>query len=158
MILPLVLAADGLDALAHPVPPGALPALLGEAIDIRRPAAAVPSARIAVRPALSGGTPRGRSTMGEVKATWNGAVIAESDDTVVVENNHYFPATSVRTEYLRDSATTSVCPWKGTASYRTLVVDGAENTDAAWVYPTPKDAAAQLKDHYAFWRGVTVTG
>jgi uncharacterized protein (DUF427 family) len=91
-----------------------------------------------------------------VKATWNGTVIAESDDTVVVENNHYFPAASVKAEYLRDSSYTTVCPWKGTASYRSLVVDGAENPDAAWTYPEPKEAAAQIRDHYAFWRGVVV--
>ena len=92
-----------------------------------------------------------------MKATWNGAVIAESDDTVVVENNHYFPAESVRAEYLRDSGRTTVCPWKGTASYKTLVVDGAENPDAAWYYPEPKDAAVQIRGRYAFWRGVTVS-
>ena len=91
-----------------------------------------------------------------MKATWNGTVIAESDDTVVVENNHYFPAASVKAEYLRDSSYTTVCPWKGTASYRSLVVDGAENPDAAWTYPEPKEAAAQIRDHYAFWRGVVV--
>jgi uncharacterized protein (DUF427 family) len=93
-----------------------------------------------------------------MKATWNGTVIAESDATVVVENNHYFPASSVKTEYLRDSARTTVCPWKGTASYKTLVVDGAENPDAAWFYPSPKAEAARIADHYAFWRGVTVSG
>lgn len=91
-----------------------------------------------------------------MKATWNGAVIAESDTTVVVENNHYFPAESVRAEYLRDSAYSTVCSWKGTASYKTLVVDGAENLDAAFYYPTPKDAAVQIRDHFAFWNGVTV--
>lgn len=91
-----------------------------------------------------------------MKATWNGTVIAESDDTVVVENNHYFPAASVEAEYLRDSSYTTVCPWKGTASYKSLVVDGAENPDAAWTYPEPKEAAAQIRDHYAFWRGVVV--
>ena len=92
-----------------------------------------------------------------MKAIWNGAVIAESNDTVVVENNHYFPADSVRPEYLRDSTKTTICPWKGTASYKTLVVDGAENADAAWYYSAPKDEAAQIKNHFAFWRGVTVT-
>ncbi len=92
-----------------------------------------------------------------MKATWNGAVIAESSDTVVVENNHYFPAESVKAGYLKDSGYSTVCPWKGTASYKTLVVDGKENPDAAWSYPTPKDAAAQIKDHFAFWKGVTVT-
>lgn len=92
-----------------------------------------------------------------MKATWNGTVIAESDDTVVVENNHYFPAASVKAEYLRDSSYTTVCPWKGTASYKSLVVDGAENPDAAWTYPEPKEAAAGIRDHYAFWRGVVVS-
>lgn len=91
------------------------------------------------------------------KATWNGATIAESDDTVIVEGNHYFPRASVNAEYLRDSATTSVCPWKGTASYHSLVVDGAENKDAAWYYPDPKSAAAEVKDRIAFWKGVTVS-
>ncbi len=95
--------------------------------------------------------------MGPMKATWNGTVVAESDDTVVVENNHYFPAESVNPEFLRESATTSVCPWKGTASYKTLVVDGQENADAAWYYPAPKDAAAEIKDRFAFWKGVEVS-
>ena len=92
-----------------------------------------------------------------MKAIWNDTVIAESDETVVVENNHYFPAGSVKAEYLRDSAHSSFCPWKGTASYKTLVVDGAENPNAAWYYPEPKDAAAEIKDHVAFWKGVTVS-
>lgn len=92
-----------------------------------------------------------------MKATWNGTVIAESDATVVVENNHYFPAESVKAEYLRDSALTTVCSWKGTASYKTLVVDGTENPDAAWYYPTPKAEAAQIKDYLAFGGGVSVT-
>jgi uncharacterized protein (DUF427 family) len=91
-----------------------------------------------------------------VTATWNGQVIAESDDTVVVEGNHYFPLSAVRAEVLTPSDTTTVCPWKGTASYYTLVVDGERNADAAWYYPAPKDAAAEIKDHVAFWRGVQV--
>ena len=91
-----------------------------------------------------------------MKAIWNGAVLAQSDETVVVEGNHYFPADSVDRQYVRDSATTSFCPWKGTASYYTVVVDGQENADAAWYYPAPKEAAAQIKDHVAFWKGVTV--
>jgi uncharacterized protein (DUF427 family) len=91
------------------------------------------------------------------KATWNGTVIAESDDTVVVEGNHYFPAASVRAELLEDSATHTTCPWKGEASYRTIVVDGARNDDAAWFYPAPKEAAAEIKDRFAFWKGVEVT-
>ncbi len=91
-----------------------------------------------------------------VKATWNGATIAESDDTVIVERNHYFPRASVNTDYLRDSATTTVCPWKGTARYHTLAVGGTENKDAAWYYPDPKSAAAEIKDRIAFWKGVEV--
>jgi len=91
-----------------------------------------------------------------VRALWNDAVIAESDVTKVVEGNHYFPADSVRPELLLPSETTTVCPWKGTASYYTLSVNGKENPDAAWYYPAPKDAAAEIKDHVAFWRGVTI--
>ena len=89
-------------------------------------------------------------------ATWNGVVIAETADTVVVEGNHYFPIESVDASVLRPSSTHSTCPWKGEASYYTLAVAGKENSDAAWYYPTPKDAAANIKDHVAFWRGVTV--
>lgn len=92
-----------------------------------------------------------------MKATWNGQVIAESDNTIVVEGNHYFPADSVKREFLSDSATTSVCPWKGKASYYTLTVDGQTNPDAAWYYPQPKDAAAQIANYLAFWRGVEVS-
>lgn len=91
-----------------------------------------------------------------VSAIWNGHVIAESDDTVVVEGNHYFPASSVDTSVLVASATHTVCPWKGTASYYSLAVDGVVNTDAAWLYPEPKDAAAQIRDRVAFWRGVRI--
>lgn len=91
-----------------------------------------------------------------MRAIWNDKVIAESDATVVVEGNHYFPLASVDQDVLRPSATQSVCPWKGTASYWSLEVDGQSNTDAAWVYREPKDAAAQIKDHVAFWKGVTV--
>lgn len=98
-----------------------------------------------------------RVAAGMVRATWNGAVIAESDETVIVEGNHYFPASSVRSEYLSGSETHSVCPWKGTASYYSLVVDGKENPDAAWYYPEPKDAAKEITGHIAFWRGVTVS-
>lgn len=90
------------------------------------------------------------------KAMWNGAVIAESERCVVVEGNQYFPANSVKREYLRGSATHTVCSWKGTASYYDVVVDGATNQDAAWYYPDPKEAAAQIRDHIAFWRGVTI--
>lgn len=92
-----------------------------------------------------------------MKATWNGATIAESDNTVVVEGNHYFPPDSVNRDYLEASTTTTGCPWKGTANYYTIVVDGQKNADAAWYYAAPKDAAAEIKDHVAFWRGVTVS-
>jgi uncharacterized protein (DUF427 family) len=90
-------------------------------------------------------------------ASWNGTVIAESDATVVVENNHYFPLASIKEGVLSASATSSVCPWKGTASYYSVNVDGQTNIDAAWYYESPKDAAAQIKGHVAFWKGVTVS-
>lgn len=90
-------------------------------------------------------------------ARWNGTVIAQSDDTVVVERNHYFPADSIDPALLQDSGTHTHCPWKGEASYKTLVVDGQRNPDAVWYYPEPKDAAAQIKGRYAFWKGVEVT-
>jgi uncharacterized protein (DUF427 family) len=92
-----------------------------------------------------------------MKAAWNGTIVADSDATRVVEGNHYFPPDSVNREYFTDSQTTTHCPWKGDASYYTLEIDGATNEDAAWYYPTPKDAAAEIKDHIAFWRGVEVT-
>lgn len=91
-----------------------------------------------------------------MKAIWNGETIAESDNTVVVENNHYFPKESVKAEYLANSQTHTTCPWKGLASYYSLTVDGQTNKDAAWYYPDPKPAASQIKDHVAFWKGVTV--
>ena len=90
------------------------------------------------------------------RATWNGTVIAESDRTVEVEGNQYFPIDAVRREHLRDSSTHTNCPWKGVASYYDVVVDGQVNRDAAWYYPTPKDAARQIAGHVAFWRGVHV--
>ena len=90
-------------------------------------------------------------------AKWNGTVIADSDDTVEVEGNQYFPRGSVNADYLKASDTTSHCPWKGEASYYSLVVDGDTNTDAAWYYPAPKDAAKEIRDHIAFWKGVDVT-
>ncbi len=92
------------------------------------------------------------------RARWNGAVLAESDDTVVVEGNHYFPADSLDMARFRPSDTTSVCPWKGKASYYDVVVDGQVNRDAAWTYPEPKPAAAEIKGRVAFWRGVRVDG
>lgn len=91
-----------------------------------------------------------------VKATWNNAVIAESNDTVVVEGNHYFPPEAVNREHLQSSNSHTHCPWKGDASYYNLVVNGETNKDAAWYYPEPKDAAAEIKDRIAFWRGVKV--
>lgn len=91
-----------------------------------------------------------------MKATWNNAIIAESDDTVVVEGNHYFPPESVKQEYLQPSAKHTTCPWKGEASYYDVVVDGQTNTDAAWYYPETKPAAAEIKDRIAFWRGVEI--
>ena len=90
------------------------------------------------------------------KAIWNGAVIAESEQTVMVEGNHYFPPESVKREYLDDSRTHTRCYWKGTASYYDVVVDGQANPDAAWYYPDPSKAADQIKDYVAFWRGVKV--
>jgi uncharacterized protein (DUF427 family) len=92
------------------------------------------------------------------KATWNGAVLADSDDTVVIEGNHYFPRAAIRWEYLQDSDTHTTCPWKGVASYYSVEVDGQVNRDAAWYYPNPKPAAAEIKDRVAFWRGVLVGG
>lgn len=90
------------------------------------------------------------------KAIWNGTVIAETDDTVMVENNHYFPPESLKKEHFQPSEATTMCPWKGTASYYDVVVDGETNAGAAWYYPEPKDAAAQIKDRVAFWKGVEV--
>ena len=92
-----------------------------------------------------------------VKAMWNGKVLAESDETVVVENNHYFPPDSLKREYFEESATETVCGWKGTASYFSLRVDGEVNADAAWVYRDPKPEAAHLAGRVAFWRGVEVS-
>ena len=92
-----------------------------------------------------------------MKAIWNNKVIAESNETIVVENNHYFPADKVNPDYLVASGTHTICPWKGEASYYTLAVDGKENPDAAWYYPDPKPAAAQIKNYIAFWKGVKVT-
>jgi uncharacterized protein (DUF427 family) len=90
------------------------------------------------------------------KATWNGTVLAESDKTIVVEGNHYFPPESVHKEYFSETPTHTICPWKGTASYYSIHVDGQTNRDAAWYYPQTKEAASQIKDYVAFWRGVQV--
>jgi uncharacterized protein (DUF427 family) len=91
------------------------------------------------------------------KAEWNGVVIAQSDDTVVVDGNHYFPPESINGDLLSPSSLTSVCGWKGTAHYHSLIVDGAVNKDAAWYYPEPKSAAAEIKGRIAFWKGVKVS-
>lgn len=91
-----------------------------------------------------------------VQARWNGAVIADSDDTAVVEGNHYFPRDAVDAGVLSDSATTSVCPWKGLAHYHHVTVDGQVNMDAAWYYPDPKGAAEAIRGRIAFWKGVEV--
>jgi uncharacterized protein (DUF427 family) len=91
-----------------------------------------------------------------MRAVWNGQVLAESDDTVVVEGNHYFPADSIRTEYFAGSETHTTCPWKGLASYYTVTVDGQENADAAWYYPETKPRAEHVRGRVAFWRGVVV--
>jgi uncharacterized protein (DUF427 family) len=91
-----------------------------------------------------------------MKAIWNGTVVAESNDTVEVEGNQYFPRASVKSDYLKDSSKHTTCPWKGVASYFTLEVDGKTNEDAAWYYPQPKDEAKMITDRVAFWRGVEV--
>lgn len=91
-----------------------------------------------------------------VKASWNGGVIAESDRTVVVESNHYFPPDAVDFDLLRPSDRTTICPWKGIAHYFHVVVNGDENPNAAWYYPEPKPAAAEIRDRVAFWKGVEV--
>ena len=90
------------------------------------------------------------------KAIWNGAVLAQSDKCIVVEGNQYFPPDAVNREYFKDSIKHTTCPWKGLASYYTIEVDGKENKDAAWFYPDPKEAAKQIQDYVAFWRGVKV--
>ncbi len=92
-----------------------------------------------------------------MKAIWNGAVVAESDATVIVESNHYFPRTSICEEYFEASDTSTHCPWKGDANYLSINVDGEVNKDAAWYYENPKDAAAEIKGRVAFWRGVSIT-
>ncbi len=91
-----------------------------------------------------------------VKAIWNGKVIAESEQTEIVEGNHYFPFDSLRKEYFQSSSTKSMCPWKGVAHYYTLVVDGLGNADAAWYYPDPKPAARNIAHRIAFWKGVQI--
>lgn len=90
------------------------------------------------------------------KAVWNGKVLAESDETIVVEGNHYFPEESLNREFFRQSSHHSVCPWKGVASYYTVEVDGESNENAAWYYPKPSFLARKVKDRVAFWNGVRV--
>ncbi len=92
-----------------------------------------------------------------MKATWNGSVIADSDETIVIEGNHYFPADSIDRTYFSDNAKTTICSWKGTAHYYDVVVDGETNAAAAWYYPAPKEAAAEIRDYVAFWQGVEVS-
>ena len=92
-----------------------------------------------------------------MKAIWNNTVIAESNSTIIIENNHYFPPSSVNSAFLKPSETTTVCPWKGTANYYNVSVDGKENNDAAWSYDTPSKLAEGIKEHIAFWKGVEVT-
>lgn len=90
------------------------------------------------------------------RAVWNGVVLAESDETVVVEGNHYFPPDAINREHFADSAKTTVCGWKGTANYYDVIADGETNPAAAWYYASPKDAASEIKDYVAFWGGVRV--
>jgi len=92
-----------------------------------------------------------------MQATWNGTVVAESDDTVVVEGNHYFPAEALKREYVVESNHRSSCPWKGQARYYSLLVDGDMNPDAVWYYPEPYEAAEQIRGRVAFWKGVRVS-
>lgn len=92
-----------------------------------------------------------------MKAIWNGKIIAESNETVVVEGNHYFPKESINCDYFEETDTNTVCGWKGTASYFTINVDGKKNVDAAWYYPEAKDAAKEIENYVAFWKGVEIT-
>ncbi|MBT3239668.1 MAG: DUF427 domain-containing protein [Chloroflexi bacterium] len=91
-----------------------------------------------------------------MKAVWNGVVLAESNETVVVEGNYYFPENSINKEYFQESDRNTVCSWKGTASYYSIVVDGKENTNAAWYYAKPSDSANEIKGRVAFWKGVEI--
>ena len=92
-----------------------------------------------------------------MKAVWNGQVLADSNDTIVVEGNHYFPPSAINKDFFKDSDHQSVCPWKGTASYYSLEVDGESNNNAAWYYPSPSNAAKEIEGYIAFWKGVQVT-
>ncbi len=91
-----------------------------------------------------------------MKAIWNNKVIAESNKTIVVERNHYFPPESIKKEFFEESSTHTTCPWKGVASYRTVIVDGKQNRDAAWYYPAPRELAKGIENYVAFWKGVTI--
>jgi uncharacterized protein (DUF427 family) len=91
------------------------------------------------------------------RAEWNGVLLAESDETIIVEGNHYFPPAAVKREYFEDSATQTLCPWKGHASYLSIAAGGRTNLDAAWYYPDPHEAAAPIKDYVSFWHGVEVS-
>lgn len=91
-----------------------------------------------------------------MKAIWNNTIIAESNETVIVEGNHYFPSTAIKSEYFQPSDTHTTCGWKGEASYYNVIVNGEVNKDAAWYYPQPKDAAKNIENHVAFWKGVKV--
>ncbi|WP_341200516.1 DUF427 domain-containing protein [Croceibacter atlanticus] len=92
-----------------------------------------------------------------MKAIWNNTLIAESNSTIIIENNHYFPPSSVNSAFLKPSETTTVCPWKGEASYYTIKVNEDINKNAAWYYPNPKEKASDIKDYVAFWKGVSIT-
>jgi uncharacterized protein (DUF427 family) len=91
-----------------------------------------------------------------MKAIWNNQIVAESANTIIIENNHYFPPESINSKYFKDSDTTSACHWKGTANYKTIVVDGIANEDAAWYYPNPSALAKGIAGYYAFWKGVKI--
>ena len=93
-----------------------------------------------------------------MKAIWNDVVVAESDETIVVEGNHYFPPSSIKKEYFKETHTHTHCPWKGQASYYTLEVNGEENKDAAWYYPNASELAKNIENYVAFWNGVKVEG
>ena len=93
-----------------------------------------------------------------MKAIWNGATLAESNETIIIEGNHYFPFEAINKEYFKPSETHTVCPWKGTANYYDVVANGKTNKDAAWFYPEPKDAAKEIKNYVAFWKGIEVVG
>ncbi len=92
-----------------------------------------------------------------MKAIWNGQILAESDETIIIEGNHYFPPESINKEFFSTTDSHTVCPWKGEASYYDIKVNGDTNEDAAWYYPSPKEAALKIKDYVAFWHGVEVT-